>query len=399
MSLCTDISPSAGGHHSKSLVDLPRHIRSRIYSYAVEPFVVFMLAQREHFMETHPAKLEDTGTAGFCLPSRDKQHKDKHDSSWDPDFSEFEEGPVCSPTLGFRVSIYSPLLLVSKQVSGEVSDWQQSSSLRSSVHATIRPCVFGDTLYPSQDPGFLRLFENSRLVLSYTARGSISFLRRIPTEIRSHIRSVVLTRHATMFEDGPTRLAWSKRKTERYSDYTLTLHESLPNLREIAIHLPIKGHETDFFCTSAQQEVADMLFDGMIDTLRLLYKEAYGARLLEGDTGLEYIQDPSCLACDKRQAWIGTGILKRCKRCLKALYCSAACQKTDWRSHRAWCKEADEAERRKPQPDPRLPRFDAVLEEHIHGDSDKVLFQTAPTPRNRWLNYKSVLALTRRVAS
>lgn len=386
-------------HRPKSLLDLPQTIRLEIYSHAVEPFVDFMLARREHFMTTRPERREHTGTAGFCLPSRRRQDSDEQDDSWDSESSEFEEGPVYLPTLAFRVSTFSPLLLVSKQVSSEVSHWIHSSGFQSSIHATIRRCVFGDTLDPSQDPGFVQLFKNSRLILSFTAKESISFLKRIPTEIRGHIESVVFTLHATKFDDYPTGLAWSKKKTERHSDYVEALQKSLPNLREIAMQMPLTGADDDYFCTTARNEVADLLFDGIIDTLRLVYKEAYGARLLDGDTHLESIQAYQCLACGKKQSWMEQGVLKRCKRCLKALYCSPACQKADWSSHRAWCKEADEAERRKAQPDPRLPRFDAVLEEHIDGDSGKVLFQTAPTPRNRWLNYKSVLALTRRHVS
>lgn len=386
------MSPDAQSH--QPLLDLPRHIRLRIYSHALEPFLMLMLTQREHIMETRPQRRQNTGTVGICLPARDPRDTG-NDGSWDQESSVFKGGPQRVPTLGYRVSTYSPLLLVNRQISTEVRAWIDSSGLPSSVHGTVRKCIAGDTVDPSNDPDFLLLVESSRLVLSMLAEPSLSFLQRLPSQVRSAIHSVVFHRLATLFDDGPTRLAWSKKKTERYAAYTEALRRSLPNLRDVAVQIPISGFERDMFCASAATELADMLLDGMVDTMRLLYDESDGTRLLEEDLTLETIQATECLACGKRQSWMGSGVLKRCARCLKAFYCSPACQKTDWKSHRAWCTVADEAEKSKPQRNPRLPRFDAVLEEHVDADSGRVLVQTASFPRNQWETYKTVIALRR----
>ncbi|KAK2735131.1 mynd finger family protein [Colletotrichum kahawae] len=47
-----------------------------------------------------------------------------------------------------------------------------------------------------------------------------------------------------------------------------------------------------------------------------------------------------CRACGKSEAESGTK-LKKCTRCLQVKYCSAECQKKDWRKHRAECAESD----------------------------------------------------------
>lgn len=46
-----------------------------------------------------------------------------------------------------------------------------------------------------------------------------------------------------------------------------------------------------------------------------------------------------CRNCGKTEAKNG-GVLKKCMRCLKVRYCSAECQKKDWKKHRMECEEA-----------------------------------------------------------
>lgn len=48
-----------------------------------------------------------------------------------------------------------------------------------------------------------------------------------------------------------------------------------------------------------------------------------------------------CRTCGKTEAK-GGGMLKKCMRCLKVRYCSAECQKKDWKKHRMECEEAEE---------------------------------------------------------
>ncbi|OLN96131.1 hypothetical protein CCHL11_03298 [Colletotrichum chlorophyti] len=48
-----------------------------------------------------------------------------------------------------------------------------------------------------------------------------------------------------------------------------------------------------------------------------------------------------CTNCGKTSAKDG-GALKKCLRCLRTKYCSAECQKKDWRKHRGECEESEE---------------------------------------------------------
>ncbi|TPX18253.1 uncharacterized protein E0L32_002762 [Thyridium curvatum] len=57
-----------------------------------------------------------------------------------------------------------------------------------------------------------------------------------------------------------------------------------------------------------------------------------------GSAELPYSPD-TCWTCRAKEAK-GGGSLKKCMRCLKARYCSAECQKKDWRKHRMECEEA-----------------------------------------------------------
>ncbi|KND93187.1 hypothetical protein TOPH_02062 [Tolypocladium ophioglossoides CBS 100239] len=47
-----------------------------------------------------------------------------------------------------------------------------------------------------------------------------------------------------------------------------------------------------------------------------------------------------CRKCGKTEGKDG-GTLKKCSRCVQAKYCSAGCQKKDWKKHRMECKNAD----------------------------------------------------------
>ena len=50
------------------------------------------------------------------------------------------------------------------------------------------------------------------------------------------------------------------------------------------------------------------------------------------------VAEDRCQMCGKARAADG-GSLKRCQRCHEAKYCSAECQKKDWKTHRMECKE------------------------------------------------------------
>lgn len=58
------------------------------------------------------------------------------------------------------------------------------------------------------------------------------------------------------------------------------------------------------------------------------------------DFGVQYRNTPSvthaCCVCHKTEAE-GGGELKKCGRCSPAKYCSAQCQRVDWKKHKATC--------------------------------------------------------------
>lgn len=417
----TGSKAEAAGRPSEQslLLNISGEIRLKIYGHAVEPRAVFNHTRRDYIMQRMAYRHGQHGTAGIYLPRRDWKPRplwhpehgwcgqdedtsdesgtlhDNSEDSWDEDASRFVEGPQVMPTLGYQVSTYSPLLLVNKQLSIEVSGWLRRSGLQRSVHATIRQCVFGDTLVPSRDPGFIPVVGHSKLVLSLTADYSISFLQRMPRDVRRHLHSVILVGETTQWNDGPTRLAWSKKKTERHAAYTLALRNLLPNLRDVGIYIPRSGLERDTFCPYAPVELADMLSEGLIDTVRLLYRESCDAGTLETDTTLEAVQATDCLACGRRQSEMECELLKRCGRCLKAWYCSPSCQRTDWRSHRAWCREADASDKKRPARDPRLPQFEAIIE-HAQEQSERALAYTVVSPHDKWVGFKTAIALRRK---
>lgn len=51
-----------------------------------------------------------------------------------------------------------------------------------------------------------------------------------------------------------------------------------------------------------------------------------------------------CRNCGQTEAK-GGGALKKCMRCLKVRYCSAECQKKDWKKHRMECEEPDQQQK------------------------------------------------------
>ncbi|KAI1821154.1 hypothetical protein F4861DRAFT_482569 [Xylaria intraflava] len=58
------------------------------------------------------------------------------------------------------------------------------------------------------------------------------------------------------------------------------------------------------------------------------------------DLGMGGLQLEKCWVCNATEASSGKKLLK-CSRCREALYCSAECQKRDWRTHRMECLPSD----------------------------------------------------------
>jgi len=65
-----------------------------------------------------------------------------------------------------------------------------------------------------------------------------------------------------------------------------------------------------------------------------------------GGTGVSVPSNPiapmeACRCCGRTDAKPGGGPLKKCMRCLQVKYCSAECQKKDWKKHRMECEEPE----------------------------------------------------------
>ena len=56
--------------------------------------------------------------------------------------------------------------------------------------------------------------------------------------------------------------------------------------------------------------------------------------------------EDACRACGRADAKPNGGPLKKCARCLEVKYCSAECQKKDWKKHRMECQESEAHEGR-----------------------------------------------------
>ncbi|KAK4203429.1 hypothetical protein QBC40DRAFT_262527 [Triangularia verruculosa] len=77
-----------------------------------------------------------------------------------------------------------------------------------------------------------------------------------------------------------------------------------------------------------------------------LVEDIIDPELARGLAGGNEKRPETCRACGKVEDPEEGVALKKCMRCLKAKYCSAECQKRDWRKHRMECEEVEEHHRK-----------------------------------------------------
>lgn len=75
---------------------------------------------------------------------------------------------------------------------------------------------------------------------------------------------------------------------------------------------------------------------------RIAISPVFGDPSVEQQLPSVSVKKEACRCCGAATTPDG-GSLKKCMRCHVVKYCSAVCQKKDWRTHRKECKEADNA--------------------------------------------------------
>lgn len=104
-----------------------------------------------------------------------------------------------------------------------------------------------------------------------------------------------------------------------------------PGGRDHAVRIAIPA----VFATGVVEDLVDM--DRTRREMADAERAASGTSSGDGPSG-KLIGVPKCNNCGKKEARDG-GPLKKCKRCLEALYCSVDCQKKDWKKHKMECHE------------------------------------------------------------
>jgi hypothetical protein len=76
--------------------------------------------------------------------------------------------------------------------------------------------------------------------------------------------------------------------------------------------------------------------------VRAAISPSFSVPFIEKGVDVGHIEKPSessgdrCRVCDRDRSRNGTALLK-CAKCHDAKYCSAECQRTDWKKHKAVC--------------------------------------------------------------
>lgn len=398
-------------------MNFPQELRNEVYRHAVEPWVLFTHTTYDR------VRSEDDSPDSECLKGLRLPQppiKDCLGSSNEPIprwlAHNLHQAFLRDPrVLGYKISTYSPLLLLNKEISSEFRDWLRRVAkpgkstrkmLRRSIqgdwfcHTGGEPAVLQDRDAPI-DPDVLRIIGRcSRLEFDLNVASTGRFLNHLPDSVSCRIQSVVLRAGCLLgFENGYMHCSFPRTYTP-FGDF---LSRRLPYLHEIAVFVPVYGHEApdlefvDPDVGTAVRQLADLLANGIIDNLRFLYVHSWPSILLEcwwiKMAQRWECQNEECRRRQRRKIHIA-GPLQACNRCLKALYCSEECRLEDFSvNHRGRCQPASDRQRANP-PDPDC-KFKAELEELRDQDTDEPLVQTAAYPYNKWAHAKTVVVLRR----
>ncbi|KAA8915072.1 hypothetical protein FN846DRAFT_924693 [Sphaerosporella brunnea] len=134
---------------------------------------------------------------------------------------------------------------------------------------------------------------------------------------------------------GEAELRWAPALLERFSMKAVSLKGVR---REARLYVPAEGARTQSFVFPAQEvqnkeqaAVAwEMVGSGWLGYVGDVNCEEGSIKAVVAMCG---VRDEKCYGCEKEGS-------VRCARCTKALYCGKECQKTDWKRHKAICREA-----------------------------------------------------------
>ena len=242
---------------------MPRELRIRIYEYVID------MHTRIIFHTTWADKeLRGEGVEEYLQDFHFSYDYPDSDSPYSDDF------PDIDVILGYKFSTFTPLHVVSKQISHEVRE--EADIINSWLHNIMRSHIGVDDPFCSiaDNPFFLELCGRSRLEINVAAEEARDFLIELPEPLRHRIPSIVLGPSILLVDDGGTRRAWEwsrqaevgewsdwdnwhdgdgwPRTNGKHSGLVEFLRKEFPGFREIAVWLPRPGtYEVEFYADSA----------------------------------------------------------------------------------------------------------------------------------------------------
>ena len=315
-------------YHSCYFLDrIPLELRFQIYSCSITPRAVFNIgyAQTNVDREKDQAVFRNSGM------------------SWESNVV----NPAC---LSYKLSNFTPLLLVCKQVSYEVQSLLRTSPAPNHWLSGIKPSTKApeDQRAIIESAAFEELWERSRFELTIGPSMAMDLITCFPRTFRNRVRSLVFgPRSLNLFRAANKSLfGWRKNHTG-HSDCAQFLRGQLLGIREIAIWVPVPWYfPMAHYPDSAPLEMVDLLRDGTVDVVRFLYADS----------------EPSILTSCK---WL----------------------------RRVHFSDNPEASSEGPRETKR--QLVATIEELLDADTGKPLKQTAETPFNVYPGANMVVALRR----
>jgi hypothetical protein len=175
-----------------------------------------------------------------------------------------------SVALTFKITITTPLLLVSSDVRNEAKK-VLNRTLEHYTELTRESIHMHRIVSPSA--ALVDLWSRSHLVLEYHMEGSLFFLNKLPKKLKACVRHLVITGALLGADDASTRAAWTKDRTTGTTFITNFLTDEFPNLCDVAIEVPGRYEGMEWNWNPASDYLFNMLREGRLDTVHLFYKE------------------------------------------------------------------------------------------------------------------------------